>query len=121
MLKALSYLQQEDLLSLGKLFLSLACRSLSAIHNIQQSLDMGVSRTYSSDFSNALLYLLSKPNPQRKTIDEFWGIISGHVDDDFRGALDQADLLEGDLMRELENGRLFRLMAKFGFINERPE
>lgn len=82
---------------------------------------MGVSRTYTSEFSNALLYLLSKPNPQRKTIEEFWTIISPHVDDDFRGALDQADLLEGDLMRELENGRLVRLMAKFGFINERPE
>lgn len=82
---------------------------------------MAVSRTYSTDFQSALLYLLSKPNPQRKSINEFWGMISDHVDDDFRGALDQADLLEGDLMRELENGRLFRLMAKFGFINERPE
>lgn len=82
---------------------------------------MVVGRTYTSEFSNALLYLMSKPNPQRKSIDEFWTMISGHVDDDLRGALDQADLLEGDLMRELENGRLFRLMAKFGFINERPE
>jgi PAB-dependent poly(A)-specific ribonuclease subunit 3 len=113
--------QQEDLLSLGKLFLSLACRSLSAIHNIQQSLDMGVARTYSSDFSNALLYLLSKPNPARKSIDEFWSIIAGHVDDELRGSFDHSDLLEGELARELENGRLFRLMAKFGFINERPE
>lgn len=31
------------------------------------------------------------------------------------------DTLEAELMRELENGRLVRLMAKFGFINERPE
>ena len=31
------------------------------------------------------------------------------------------DRLEGELMSELENGRLFRLLCKFGFINERPE
>lgn len=31
------------------------------------------------------------------------------------------DELESELSRELENGRLVRLMAKMGFINERPE
>jgi PAB-dependent poly(A)-specific ribonuclease subunit 3 len=31
------------------------------------------------------------------------------------------DRLEAELMSELENGRLVRLLAKFGFINERPE
>lgn len=36
-------------------------------------------------------------------------------------ALGYADSLEEDLMRELENGRMVRMMAKLGFINERPE
>lgn len=31
------------------------------------------------------------------------------------------DTIERELMRELENGRLVRLLCKFGFINERPE
>src|SRR5277367_2659528 len=31
------------------------------------------------------------------------------------------DHLEGYLSRELENGRLVRLLTKLGFINERPE
>jgi hypothetical protein len=31
------------------------------------------------------------------------------------------DFLEGELMSELENARLVRLLTKFGFINERPE
>jgi hypothetical protein len=31
------------------------------------------------------------------------------------------DYLEGELTSELENARLVRLLAKFGFINERPE
>jgi len=29
--------------------------------------------------------------------------------------------MEGELSRELENGRLFRLAVKLGFVNERPE
>ena len=32
-----------------------------------------------------------------------------------------ADILESEMTRELENGRLVRLLCKFGFINERPE
>ena len=31
------------------------------------------------------------------------------------------DFLENELSQELENGRLVRLLCKFGFINERPE
>ena len=31
------------------------------------------------------------------------------------------DRLESEFMSELENGRLVRLLCKFGFINERPE
>ena len=33
----------------------------------------------------------------------------------------QQDRLENELLRELENGRLFRLLSKLGVINERPE
>jgi len=36
-------------------------------------------------------------------------------------AQNSIDQLEGSLMSELENGRLVRLLCKFGFINERPE
>ena len=31
------------------------------------------------------------------------------------------DLLESELSKEVENGRLFRVVCKLGFINERPE
>jgi PAB-dependent poly(A)-specific ribonuclease subunit 3 len=33
----------------------------------------------------------------------------------------EADGLDDDLSRELENGRLLRLLLKLGFVNERPE
>lgn len=35
--------------------------------------------------------------------------------------LSYTDDLEDDLSKEYENGRLFRLLVKLGFINERPE
>lgn len=31
------------------------------------------------------------------------------------------DQVENELQRELDNGRLFRLLAKLGVVNERPE
>jgi hypothetical protein len=36
-------------------------------------------------------------------------------------SISYADELESELMGELENARLVRLLCKFGFINERPE
>jgi PAB-dependent poly(A)-specific ribonuclease subunit 3 len=33
----------------------------------------------------------------------------------------RADSLKAQLACEMENGRLVRLLSKFGFINERPE
>ena len=44
-------------------------------------------------------------------------LIKNYLSASFRGT----DRLENELMGELENARLFRLMCKFGFINERPE
>ena len=37
------------------------------------------------------------------------------------GGRSAMDRLESELTSELENARLVRLLAKFGFINERPE
>lgn len=33
----------------------------------------------------------------------------------------RSDVLEDHLAREMENGRLYRLLVKLGTINERPE
>lgn len=85
---ALAQQQQEDLLALGKLFLSLGCHSLSAIHSIPQSIEVLARRSYSQEFSNAVLYLLSKPNIGRKSIDEFLGLISARVVDELAGAFE---------------------------------
>lgn len=33
----------------------------------------------------------------------------------------RTDVLENEVSKEMENGRLFRLLVKLGTINERPE
>lgn len=57
-LSLIPHYQQEDLISLGKLVLALACRSLLAVHrdNMQASLEL-VARSYSTDLRNLILYV----------------------------------------------------------------
>ncbi|GAA5856416.1 hypothetical protein JCM5353_008672 [Sporobolomyces roseus] len=112
-------IQQEDLLSFGKLIISLACASSQAVHNLPKSVDH-ISRMYSPDLKNVVLYLLSKPGP-RKTVEEVMALMATRVVDELNSSLVAEDTIERELMRELENGRLVRLLCKFGFINERPE
>ncbi|BGP19909.1 hypothetical protein JCM10213_008616 [Rhodosporidiobolus nylandii] len=111
--------QQDDLLSFGKLIIALACSSTNAVHNLPKSVDH-ISRMYSPDLKNVVLYLLSKPGP-RKTIEEVFALMGARVVDELNSSLVAEDTIERELMRELENGRLVRLLCKFGFINERPE
>lgn len=33
----------------------------------------------------------------------------------------RTDIMENEISKEMENGRLFRLLVKLGTINERPE
>lgn len=64
-----SVLQQEDLLSLGKLILALTNLSVSAVQNLPKALEI-LSRSYSNEVKNLVMFLLSKPGPMGKTIDE---------------------------------------------------
>ena len=41
--------------------------------------------------------------------------------DELNSTFQQSDMLQRELSKELENARLFRLLTKLGFINERPE
>jgi len=115
----LAHLQQDDILNLGQLLMTLACKSLTATHNITKSIDY-ITRHYSSDLKNMILFLMSQPVPM-KTVDQIITMLGPRVLQEINDVQDANDDLESDLSRELENGRLVRLMMKFGFINERPE
>ncbi len=111
--------QQDDLLALGKVIVALGCASSSAVHNLPASVDL-IARLYSPEIKNVVLYLLSKPNP-RKSIDEVIALAGPRVLDELNSSLVAEDKLHQHLLKQVENGRLVRLLAKFGFINERPE
>ncbi|CAH2034931.1 unnamed protein product, partial [Iphiclides podalirius] len=59
--------QQDDLTALGRLALSLACRTIHC-DNLAASMEL-VARTYSADLKNLILYLLSSPTVRRSVTD----------------------------------------------------
>ncbi|KAK0497629.1 hypothetical protein EDD18DRAFT_1158663 [Armillaria luteobubalina] len=114
-------LQLEDLSMFGRLIIALCCTNASAASgsNFQKSLEI-MAQGYSPEIKNVALFLISKNNPHRNIV-TFFEIIHSKVVAEMDEALEATDRLENELMGELENARLVRLLCKFGFINERPE
>ncbi|KAL4077624.1 hypothetical protein J3A83DRAFT_4356596 [Scleroderma citrinum] len=116
----ITIIQQEDLALLGRLLIALCCNSLAALSALPKALDT-MGRIYSEEIKTLALYLISKPSPI-KTITQVIELIGT---DRFLREMNEMqianDRLETELGSELENGRLVRLLCKFGFINERPE
>ncbi|CZR51404.1 related to poly(A)-specific ribonuclease [Phialocephala subalpina] len=116
--------QQEDFILFGRLILALASNNMGIASNnlpVKSHLDH-LNRAYSIEFKDTLTWLLTPATPpDPKNFNEFLRGISGHVMSSFSNSLHANDTLTSQLTRELENGRLFRLMAKLGEINERPE
>ncbi|XP_058438491.1 PAN2-PAN3 deadenylation complex subunit PAN3 isoform X7 [Marmota monax] len=113
--------QQADLISLGKVVLALACNSLAGIQreNLQEAMEL-VTINYSSDLKNLILYLLTDQNRMR-SVNDIMPMIGARFYTQLDAAQMRNDVIEEDLAKEVQNGRLFRLLAKLGTINERPE
>lgn len=112
-------LQQEDLSLFGSLILNLGCNNITAANNPVKALDI-LSTQYSPELRNLALFLTTKHGPP-KNIGHVLNMINSKLPGEIDELLNAVDRLEGELMSELENGRLVRLLCKFGFINERPE
>lgn len=111
--------QKEDLNSLGRLILCLACNNPTAYQYLESSLDC-VTKHYSTDLRNLLLLLLGHPL-RVTTINDIMPMIGARFYTQLDSAQMRSDVLEAELAKEVENGRLFRLLVKLGAINERPE
>ncbi|XP_072260688.1 PAN2-PAN3 deadenylation complex subunit PAN3 isoform X2 [Pyxicephalus adspersus] len=113
--------QQADLISLGKVVLALSCNSLAGIQreNLQKAMEL-VNINYSSDLKNLILYLLTDQNRLR-SVNDIMPMIGARFYTQLDAAQMRNDVIEEDLAKEVQNGRLFRLLAKLGTINERPE
>ncbi|KAI1472327.1 uncharacterized protein F4812DRAFT_454142 [Daldinia caldariorum] len=115
-------LQQEDFYSLGRLILSIATNTPPRnLTDPRPALEQ-LGRVYSPELKERISWLLSTPqNVATKTAEHLVYDIAQHMDDILVASFNTQDEVTAHLGRELENGRLVRLMAKLGSINERPE
>ncbi|KAI0105739.1 hypothetical protein GGR51DRAFT_518997 [Nemania sp. FL0031] len=114
-------LQQEDFFNLGKLVLSIGTNTPPRnMQDLRTLLDQ-LGRNYSEELKERVAWLLSAPQSQYKTAEQLIRDLATHVDDVFISSTNAYDETINHLGRELENGRLVRLLAKLGTINERPE
>lgn len=114
--------QNEDLFALGRVIVALATGNVAASRRdlITQSLQH-VGQHYSADMKNLITFLLVTNQQGRRSINEIMPMIGAR----FYAQLEQLqvrnDILETELTKELENGRLFRLLCKLNTVVERPE
>ena len=114
-------LQRQDLVNFGQLIVTLGANSPNVMHNPTKAMEH-FTRAYSPQLKNSVFWLLNGlQKDQERTIDLFITGISSQLMSTFDSALHLDDQLTSDLSRELENGRLVRLMTKLNFINEQPE
>ncbi|CAJ0596625.1 unnamed protein product [Cylicocyclus nassatus] len=115
-------LQMEDLHALGRVLLALATgNAFSARRDLVQQSMTYVTNHYSSDMKNLISFLLSSSPSGRKSINEIMPMIGARFYSQLETAQMRNDMLENELSKELENGRLFRILAKINTIVERPE
>lgn len=123
--RPLTELQQEDFILFGKLILAIATNNISIMSPTAQLKGPleHLIRSYSQEFRDTITYLLTPSgNPSApKDINDFIHGISSHVVSALDSALHANDSITSTLSSELENGRLVRLLAKLGSINERPD
>ncbi|OAR02084.1 hypothetical protein LLEC1_05010 [Akanthomyces lecanii] len=120
--RPLPELQQDDFVQFGRTMLCLATGTVPAhLNNITTSLEQ-MSRTYSAELRDTIIWLFTPAQtPAQKTIDEFIRGVAGHIVTTLDQSQHQADELNTELYRELENGRIARLLMKLGAVNERQE
>eukprot|EP00026_Physarum_polycephalum_P002793 Phypoly_transcript_02801.p1 GENE.Phypoly_transcript_02801~~Phypoly_transcript_02801.p1 ORF type:complete len:778 (+),score=143.60 Phypoly_transcript_02801:127-2460(+) len=123
--KNIGQYQYDDLLQLGSLIVCIALRNTAAgtTQNIGKSLEY-IGSHYSADLKNLLVGLLVKPPTHSNsihTLDDLCVAVTGKLFAEMDYLHSYTDMLQTELAKEIENGRLFKLLAKLGYINERPE
>ncbi|KAL3472003.1 PAB-dependent poly(A)-specific ribonuclease subunit pan3 [Aspergillus californicus] len=119
--KTIADLQRQDLVNFGQLILTLGANTPSVMHNAAKAMEH-FTRAYSPQLKTTVMWLLGGlQKDQERNIDIFINGISSQLMSTFDSALQLDDQLTSDLGRELENGRIVRLLTKLNFINERPE
>ena len=115
--KSASELQQDDLIKLGRVVLSLMTRAVITAKNTDDATVL-MKQNFSQDLQRVVLALLSgKVNINQLCSNP---LVSDRIHEELDTAVAAADALHSHLRSEYENGRMLRLMMKLGFVNERP-
>ncbi|VDK47440.1 unnamed protein product [Anisakis simplex] len=121
---SIQHQQQEDLCGLGRVIVALAMGSLHAARRENWSSSLAViAQHYTTDMKNIITLLLSASaqGNRNRSINEVMPMIGARFYAQLESAQMKNDLLENELSKELENGRLFRLLCKLNTIIERPQ
>ncbi|ODM93128.1 PAB-dependent poly(A)-specific ribonuclease subunit PAN3 [Orchesella cincta] len=78
-------------------------------------------RSYSSDLRNLIIHLMNPRGASSRSINDIMPMIGARFYNQLDSANARAELLEHYLAKEIENGRLFRLLVKMNTIIERQE
>ena len=111
--------QQEDIISLGRLFICLGNKKASATDNMKSSMEH-ISIQYSPEFNDLILFLLSAPPININQLSTHPSVVK-HLLIDNANLHSYVDNLEIGASQELEAARLFRLVSKINFTTGRPE
>ncbi|EDP44451.1 hypothetical protein MGL_0933 [Malassezia globosa CBS 7966] len=114
---ALLVQQRDDLTALGRLLLCTGCNNVAAAATLSESFD-AFQRTYSAELVHFVHKLV---HGEHLSITDTLHELTPYLADEVGSALYHTDLLEAALMRELENGRLVRLLCKLNTVDQRPE
>lgn len=118
--------QKQDLVNLGRLVLGLAAGTMAAISDMPATMNRlfpAVGGIFSPDLKNLIVMLLSMPTQRQPypTIHDLLGLVHARTATQLEHQLHFGDALESELMKEIDNGRLFKIMCKLGTICERPQ
>uniref|UniRef100_A0A1I7UHN0 PAN2-PAN3 deadenylation complex subunit PAN3 n=1 Tax=Caenorhabditis tropicalis TaxID=1561998 RepID=A0A1I7UHN0_9PELO len=112
--------QNEDLNMFGNLIVALATgRANGYRKDLYPGSKKFIEDNFSMDLRNVIGFLHN--NGTRKTINEIMPMIGGRFFTVMESMQSKSDLMEAELSKELENGRLFRLIAKMNTVLERVE
>ncbi|EFP09420.1 hypothetical protein CRE_25543 [Caenorhabditis remanei] len=112
--------QNEDLNMFGNVVVALATGRANAWRkDLYQNSKKIIEDNFSIDLRNVIGFLHN--NGSRRTINEIMPMIGGRFFTVMENMQAKSDVLEGELSREMENGRLFRLLSKMNTVLERVE
>jgi len=119
----LAHFQQKDLHDLGVVLLMLAGNVRGGMYqDAMPAMMHAVSRNYSEDMFKLIQYLLSPPIAgQFKALHDLMPMIGARFYTEIEAQMGYSALLEGELSKEMHNGRLLRLATKLEFVIDRPE